>query len=270
LKEDDITVSFGLKELSLDMKKTGLLVISLILNLILLGLVFFMASSKSAREQPQSSKEREVQVAHNASQADALPKVSPETFKGGDRTIKTSEQKSYFSRGGAKLPFYLINGLGKLTSEAIAQAGLTETEAQEVERIVARVRSSAEDSITRRLTLDSEKSQPDKGQYVFYARASTDRGQGLEDQLKASLEKLLGSSRAAILAASYDIDNTPLGYDGKDLHFEVKYPSNTERKNMMVSYEVYNPETGNRFVSGHSSIEAFERRFGSIIDFPKK
>lgn len=251
------------------MKKPGLLVISLILNLFLLGVVFFMVLSKSAKERSQTSEKQEVPVAHNASRSDALPKVSPET-KGGDRTIKTSEQKSYFSRGGIKLPFYLINGLGKLTSEAIAQAGLTETEAQEVERIVARVRSCAEDSIASRLTLDAEKSQPDKGHYVFYARASTDRGQGMQDQLKAALEKLLGSSRAAILAASYDIDSTPLGYDGKDLHFEVKYPSNAERKNMMVSYEVYNPETGNRFVGGHSSIEAFERRFGSIIDFAKK
>ena len=127
---------------------------------------------------------------------------------------------------------------------------------------------NAEKSLVSRMKEDVAHSEPEKGRYAFEILADPERSAAIMDELRKGLDYAVGPDRADKLRQSYHVDSSPIGFAGKTIRLvaEVQGPETPTK----ISYQILAPDTGGIVLEGRSSIEAFERRFGRILDFNQK
>lgn len=154
---------------------------------------------------------------------------------------------------------------GRVTSAAAEAFGFTDEERKEVDRAVAISFAKLRNLVAERAVFDEVRSSSEEGLEVYSIPALPDRGEGLFNELKDDLIKILGPSRGREFCQSFDRGGAFSGFGSLDTTVKFHVPPSPEAPEDMVEMIARNPDNGNPVASWVAPFEDFQERYGQVF-----
>lgn len=193
----------------------------------------------------------------------------PAQYSEGARRAKEQTERmrdaGMLAKKGA--PNYVMIGQnGKITNQAILQAGISEEQADEIQSVINRHWKKMSDSLADRATLVESDSDPENGLYAFFIPALPDGGSDAVKFFENDVRLITGNRAGTTLLKSF----SPGSYVGGFGKFEIRMKVSSNASNERITeFEFLHPETGITVRKGSFSQNYSYQYFGDLLENPK-
>jgi len=239
--------------------KIGIAVTALLALILITKLGKGPSSTSSASENPSSGQ--------NPPMATRPPRPHTTEAQEVEATKKAAmasvrEQQEEILRNGYEPVLWVVFGPGgRLTTGASEAAKLTEEEKDAVGRIIKGTWVKAAADFAARAKLEPDLTDVASGILAYHIAATPDRGAGAVEELRNSLNAVIGRDRQEVLMKGFSPYDCFGGMGRGDVNLEFY------TKEGVYKYEYTNPATGKPTRFGSSSFDSFTAQFGEIGRF---
>ncbi|BCU79368.1 hypothetical protein llg_40830 [Luteolibacter sp. LG18] len=160
-------------------------------------------------------------------------------------------------------PNYLLTGEGgRLTQQAMRDAGITDSQAAAVQGVLNRAIEEASREVAARARLIADESNPDAGTFVYRIPALPDGSGNAVGRMEEQIRQVVGAQAAEILLRSFDPNNYVCGF-GK---YDVDVTVHRSGANPTAEFSFTYPETSQVVRRGMISESKIRQYFGSALD----
>lgn len=168
--------------------------------------------------------------------------------------------------GKKNAPNHLLLGeQGRLTKQAIGDAGLDEHEINAVQEVFDTAWEQVSKTLSASARLDRNETDPTSGVYVFEIPSLDDGGASIIKDIEQKIEDIVGGGSADRLINAFDSNNCLCGFGKYDVRIELHYPTEYSLQTT-AHYSFTYPATSQVIRRGSVTKDRFYRLFGSIVD----
>ena len=161
--------------------------------------------------------------------------------------------------------FRLVSRTGRVTKEALKNAGIPLDKEKDVQRLIDSLWTTMDSSILRRAKVDPNKSKPEQNISAYIIPADRDEGDRLLQEFEIELNKIAGNQGGEILMSALH-PRQYFGWFGKlDMEIEV-LPMPGDPSSLKYKYVGTDPASGTIVVRGEADEENFNSQFGKFSD----
>ncbi len=181
---------------------------------------------------------------------------------------KTEEMREAGMLAKKNAPNYVLIGEdGRITQQAIRQAGINHSEAQAIQKLLDGYWDEVSVRLAATTRLDENSSRPDEGVFAYDIPALPDGGAEYVSKIEQGIRKIAGISAGNILLDAFQPNTVLCGFGKYDVHVEVTKGSEGEgSKPISAKFSFVYPPTSQVVSRGQVAREYFYEKFGSIFD----
>ncbi len=181
---------------------------------------------------------------------------------------KTEEMREAGMLAKKNAPNYLlIGGDGRITQQAMREAGITRAEADAVQKLVDDKWREVSKRLASVAHLDERASQPESGLFVYDIPSLPDGGAEYVRQLEEGIHKIAGKESGRVLIDAFDPNNYLCGFGKYDVRVELMINEGEgNTKDARAKYSFTYPKTSQIVRKGSMHQQLFSEEFGSIFE----
>lgn len=181
---------------------------------------------------------------------------------------KTEEMREAGMLAKKNAPNYLLIGEdGRITQQAMREAGITPTEADAIQRIFDDKWKEVSKRLSANVRLDESASDPERGMFAYNIPALPDGGSDYITQIENEIKKIAGATPGRILIDAFSPNSYLCGFGKYDVRVELYLHGENGRNNSPTAkYWFTYPKTSQVVRGGNVSQERFHEHFGFVLD----
>jgi hypothetical protein len=240
--------------------------IYLVFSLVILVVIFWFFSAKPGSENglphvrndvtPRSRKQQDgsfFRRRETVSKAKMMPGIRP-------------NEKGSFGEIVPDPP--ILNESKRVTTSAIEKYGLTEDDADLLQKSFDEFIANAESIMAARAVYDEYHSDPENYVWEYNIRALPDRGASLLNEFRKNMIGLLGDEKGSELFNDFSKTRNEAsmlgGFGAYDVH--IVFHPNSNGSAQIVSFDYLSPESGSRVQSAQMILSEFVKIYGDVFD----